>query len=71
MAEAQKASTGGYFCYSGVRATDEPGMVRPRALNVLARHVGSGARLLGFLTLFLFCRKCSVFGTFWACFSLG
>ncbi|TYJ02664.1 hypothetical protein E1A91_A13G245300v1 [Gossypium mustelinum] len=58
---------GGYFGYSGARATNEPGVVRLWALNVLARHLGSGARLLGFLTLFSFAENIQ----FWACFSLG
>ncbi|KAK5842584.1 hypothetical protein PVK06_004960 [Gossypium arboreum] len=42
-----------------------PEMGRPRALNVLVRHVGSSARLLGFLTLFLLLKMFS-FGLFWA-----
>lgn len=43
---------------------------RPRALNVLVRYVGSGARLLGFLTLFPLLKMFS-FGPFWACPSFG
>ncbi|KAA3479437.1 hypothetical protein EPI10_019947 [Gossypium australe] len=59
----ESTEKGGLFWCKGA---GEPGVVRPWVLNVLARHVGSGARLLGLGFLFLFTEKFKCFWANWA-----